>query len=166
METERLFLRAWMSGDFADLYEYSKLEGIGMADTQKTLDGYISGGQNFAVVLKERNKVIGSVGFGDVTLDDDAYKHLRKKGVGYCLSREYWGRGIMTEAVRAVIDWLFDNTDTELIFCGCSDENTRSRRVIEKCNFTFIGTETFSDGGEIINGRNYVLLRENYCTKV
>jgi len=174
IETVRLILRAWKDTDLLDLYEYAKVEGVGesagwtrhttIEDSKKALNGYISGDNVFAIVYKETNKVIGSVGVGKVSADGE-YKDYIQKGIGYVLSRDYWGKGLMTEAVKAVVDWLFHNTDIEILSCGFFEGNDRSRRVIEKCGFKFVSAETFNQNDEILRGRSYSLIKSEYLSK-
>ena len=57
--------------------------------------------------------------------------------VGYCLSRAYWGKGIMSEAVACVIDYCFKELQFDFLCCGYFLENSRSKRVNEKMGFTF-----------------------------
>lgn len=169
IETDRLTLRGWKDIDLFDFHEYASIEGVGESagwthhktinETKKVLNDYIVGNHVFAIVLKDENKVIGSIGVGEVS--DNEYKDYIQKGIGYVLSRDYWGRGIMTEAVKAVIEWLFMNTNIEILSCGFFEGNDRSRRVIEKCGFRFIGTEVFNYNGETLYGKNYILAKND-----
>ena len=128
IETDRLILRAWRETDLADFYEYASVEGVGemagwnhhqsMEESRRILDFFISGKKTFALELKENGKVIGSL--------------------GYVLSRDYWGRGLMPEAVKAVIDYCFQELSFDYLTCGHFDRNDRSRRVVEKCGFRFL----------------------------
>ena len=63
--------------------------------------------------------------------------------IGYVLSRDFWGRGLMPEAVKRVIDWLFEEQKVDFILCGHFVRNDRSRRVIEKCGFQYVKTVDF-----------------------
>ena len=55
--------------------------------------------------------------------------------LGYWLGVDYWGKGYATEAVRAMIDHVFDDTDAEAIQAAARVTNPASRRVLEKCGF-------------------------------
>lgn len=59
--------------------------------------------------------------------------------LGYWLASPFWGRGIMTEAASAALDWFFDTTDTQTVLSGVFHFNTASMRVQEKLGFTVIG---------------------------
>ena len=147
IETERMILRSFEESDLDDLYEYASVPGVGeMAGwnhheskekSKEILDIFINEDKVFAIVFKESGKVIGSLGVEKYGLEDrltefDGY-HGRE--IGYVLSKAYWGKGIMTEAVSAVIDYLFNVLNLDFLTCGYYDFNSQSRRVQEKCGF-------------------------------
>ena len=55
--------------------------------------------------------------------------------IGYVLSKDYWGQGIMPEAVTAVINYLFNDLNLDFLTCGYYEFNNQSKRVQEKCGF-------------------------------
>ena len=59
--------------------------------------------------------------------------------IGYCSGKQYWNRGYMTEAFRAVVQELF-SSGYKAIIVEAVEENTGSNRVIEKCGFSFVGS--------------------------
>lgn len=61
--------------------------------------------------------------------------------IGYCLGHDRWGRGIMTEAARAVIDFLFDEVGFNRIEISHATKNPASGRVAQKCGLTYEGTK-------------------------
>ena len=74
--------------------------------------------------------------------------------IGYWIGREYWGNGYAGEAVQALLQRIFTDLDADRVFISCYDINEQSRRVIEKCGFTYHHTNEnlFSDN---LNSRNY-----------
>ena len=58
--------------------------------------------------------------------------------VGYVLSKDYWGRGLVPEAVKAVIGYCFGVLNYDYLLCGHFIWNEQSRRVIEKCGFRYL----------------------------
>lgn len=171
IETERLILRSWQETDAADLYEYASVEGVGeMAgwchhrdseDSRAVLNMFIRDKKTFALELKENGKVIGSLGLEPLGADPaEGEKYGRE--IGYVLSKEYWGRGLMPEAVRSVIDYCFHTLGYDYLTCGHFPQNDQSRRVIEKCGFVFFGESIFEtqyDTAEI--SRNYIIHNPN-----
>ncbi|MTI43780.1 RimJ/RimL family protein N-acetyltransferase [Roseibium hamelinense] len=59
--------------------------------------------------------------------------------IGYWLGQRFWGRGYMSEAVHAVIAWLFENTSHNAIKSEAMDENPASLRVMQKMGFRVVG---------------------------
>lgn len=147
IETERLILRPFGEEDLGDFYEYASVEGVGemagwkhhesIDESQKILDSFIYSDMDFAICLKENNKVIGTVGIerygseGALTEFKDYYG----RQLGFVLSKDYWGKGLMPEAVNAVIDYLFNELDYDFLLCGYYNFNERSKRVQLKCGF-------------------------------
>lgn len=147
LETERLLLRPFAQSDLCDFYEYASVEGVGemagwkhhesIEKTKEILDMFINEKKTFAIVLKENNKVIGSLGVEKYGMEEalTEFSHYKGREIGYVLSKDYWGRGIMPEAVRAVIDYLFHELNLDFLTCGYYDFNHQSKRVQEKCGF-------------------------------
>ena len=149
IETERLILRPFSQSDLEDFYAYASVPGVGeMAgwphhqsiETSKTvLQSFVANKDVFALFHKTDRKVIGSLGLhSSWTNEDKQYKNLKAKEIGYVLAKDYWGQGLVPEAVTAVIDYRFENFDVEAFSIGHFVENIQSKRVIEKCGFTFI----------------------------
>lgn len=147
IETDRLILRAFRQSDLDDFYEYASVEVVGeMAgwkhheskeESQKILDMFIDNDEVFAICFKETNKVIGSLGveaYGEEKALAELYDYKGRE-IGYVLSKDYWGRGIMPEAVKAVMDYLFNDLNLDFLICGYYDFNGQSKRVQEKCGF-------------------------------
>lgn len=147
IETERLLLRPFRRSDLYDLNEYASVEGVGemagwkhhetLEETRSVLDGFISEDKTFAIVLKESGKVIGSLGVEEYGMEEALTEFYDYKGreIGYALSKDHWGKGIMPEAAGAVIDYLFNVLDLDFLTCGYYEFNTQSKRVQEKCAF-------------------------------
>lgn len=88
----------------------------------------------WAIELRELGQVIGSL---SVVRTDEATESAE---LGYCIGRAWWGRGLMTEAVRAVIAYLLTDCGFRRV-CACHDaENPASGRVMLKSGMTREGT--------------------------
>ena len=101
LETERLMLRAWKENDLEDFYEYAKVDGVGqmagwnphasIQESKMILDMFINEKKTFALELKEKQKVIGSLGLEELSISlNEEYDNLRGREVGYVLSKDYW----------------------------------------------------------------------------
>lgn len=147
IETERLILRPFVNSDLDDFYEYAKVEGVGeMAGwhhhenrqkTQEILNKFISEDKTFAIFHKKDQKVIGSLGVEMYGMEEALTEFCNYYGreIGYVLAKDYWGKCIMPEAVKAVIDYLFNELNLDFLTCGYYDFNNQSKRVQEKCGF-------------------------------
>ncbi len=149
LETERLIIRAWKETDLEDFYEYAKVDGVGqmagwnphqsVQESKTILEMFIKGKNEFALELRENHKVIGSLGLEKMSLSlGGEYDNLAGREIGYVLSKAYWGRGLMPEAVKAVIAYYFQNEKYDYLICSHSVTNNQSKRVIEKCGFQFV----------------------------
>ena len=147
IETERLILRPWKQTDLDDFFEYASVDGVGeMAGwkhhenkekSQSILDLFINDDRTFAIVLKDNNKVIGSLGVEKYGMEKVLSEFFDYQGreIGFVLSKDYWGKGLMPEAVKAVIDYLFNVANLDFLTCGYYEFNNQSKKVQEKCGF-------------------------------
>ncbi len=147
IETERLVLRSFKQTDLDDFYEYASVDGVGemagwkrhknIDESQNVIKSFISEDKVFAICLKKSNKVIGSVGIEKYGLEDalTEFGDYYGRELGYVLSKDYWGRGLMPEAVNAIKDYLFDELDYDFLICGYFNFNEQSKRVQIKCGF-------------------------------
>lgn len=147
LRTERLLLRPWKQEDLDNFFEYASVDGVGQMagwlphenkeTTQMILDSFITHKKTFA--LEYEGKVIGSLGIESYKEDEfPELDNLRGRSIGYVLSKDYWGRGLMPEAVQAVIHYLFETVKLDFIVISHFLRNQRSRRVIEKCGFSYL----------------------------
>ena len=147
LETERLLLRPFEAADLNDFYEYASVEGVGemagwrhhesIAKSQEILDMFIREDKTFAIILKENNKVIGSLGIEKYGMEHalTEFDGYQGREIGFVLGKDYWGQGLMAEAANAVIRYLFDDLHFDFLLCGYYDFNKQSKRVQEKCGF-------------------------------
>ena len=148
IQTNRLILRPWRETDLADLYEYASVPGVGemagwihhkdMEESKAILNMFIEGKKTLAIVYRKNGKVIGSLGIEKLKDCDELPGEWLGRELGYVLSQDYWGRGLMPEAVKAVIDYCFRVLNYDYLTCGHFVRNKQSRRVIEKCGFSFL----------------------------
>lgn len=148
LETDRLILREWKETDLNDFFEYASVDGVGqmagwqphknLEESASILKMFIDGRKTFAVVLKENNKAIGSVGIEKLSTEIDGYENMPGREIGYVLNKDYWGQGLMPEAVKAAINYCFETAGCDYLLCSCFPQNTQSARVIEKCGFHFV----------------------------
>lgn len=87
---------------------------------------------NFAIVIKD--KAVGCIGFES---QGDIFR--RTAEIGYWLGEDYWGKGVMTEVVKAVTAYAFHNFDLCRLYAGVFATNPASVRVLEKTGYQFEG---------------------------
>ena len=148
IETQRMILRPWRKTDVADLFEYASVDGVGQRcgwlphknpeESGMILDMFIREKKTFALELKDTGKVIGSIGLEERDADLGIDEALKGREIGYVLNKDYWGRGLMPEAVNAVIDYCFRQLSFDWLTCGHFLWNDQSRRVVEKSGFRYV----------------------------
>jgi RimJ/RimL family protein N-acetyltransferase len=77
----------------------------------------------YNITLKESSEVIGMI---------DPRIEGPKVGIGYGAARAHWGKGYVTEATHAIIDWAFHQRSIYRVYATTDVENVASRRVLEK----------------------------------
>ena len=110
----------------------------------------------FAYAITQNDRAVGSIGAfrqGNI--------HRQTAELGYYLAEEYWGRGIMTEAIRQLCGIVFDTTDILRIYAEPFAYNTGSRRALEKAGFRYEGTmkNNAVKNGKVLDMALYSLTR-------
>lgn len=174
LETPRLLLRPFREEDAADLYEYARDPRVGppagwqphksLEESREIIRTVFINPNTFAVVNKRDGKVIGSAGFvgrhrEELPGPDDE--------IGYSLSHDYWGQGLIPEAVEEILRYGFEELGLACIWCGHYDFNDKSRRVVEKCGFLYRFTEkTWVElMGEERRELHYALTKEEWLAR-
>ena len=150
LETERLILRRvrledaeaayknWCTSDKVSKYVlWEKHKNI--EETKALYDIWVKDYENldiyrWIVELKSTHEVIG-------TIDVPSKRYLRfdVAEIGYCYSEAYWNKGYGTEALKAVIKFLFEEVGFEVIFAQHSTLNPGSGRVMQKSGMKYEG---------------------------
>lgn len=109
------------------------------------------------IVLKEIGEPIGSI---SVVRQND---RVEEAEIGYCLGSKWWHRGIMSEALAAVIDYLFTEVGMNRIAARHDPNNPHSGGVMRKCGMIYEGTTLSSDKNNqgICDAAHYAILRRD-----
>ncbi|MCB7306074.1 GNAT family N-acetyltransferase [Bariatricus massiliensis] len=133
-------------------YPYTEQDGLeyisGMFSADKS--------ETFAFAVTTESKVIGSIGiFRQKNI------HRQTAELGYFIAEGYWGKGIMTEAVKQSCKYVFDNSDIIRIYAEPFAYNAASCRVLEKAGFQYEGTlrNNAVKNGKVIDMKMYSLLK-------
>jgi [ribosomal protein S5]-alanine N-acetyltransferase len=87
---------------------------------------------SYNLAIEYEGKTVGWIGIGEA--DEEEKKDL---DFGYALKREYWGKGIMTEALRLVLDLCFQTMPINRITGECETQNVASRIVMKNAGMIF-----------------------------
>lgn len=149
IKTDRLVLRPFKDCDLEDFYEYAKTPGLGemagwphhesIDDTRKVLERFKK--NKDVLAIEKDGKVIGSIGLHPV--DDEFYKDFedgKGKEIGFVLSEDFQRQKIMTEAVKALMKYAFEDLDLDFISAGYFRNNFKSRAFQKKLGFTYYGS--------------------------
>ncbi len=173
LETPRLILRPLRAEDLEDFYAYCSVPGVGelagwphhksLEESKEVLDMMIAEGISLGLELKSTGHLIGTVCIDELESSPEI-ENCRGLIMGYDLSMDDWGQGLMPEAVRAVCGYVFDILGYDYISAGIKPENTRSIRVAEKCGLRFFRIREFPlEDGSIESDRLYLLKRGDFC---
>ncbi len=111
---------------------------------------------HWAIVLKDNgNEPIG--GISAVQMNED----ISMVHIGYCLGRAWWRRGIMSEALKAVMDFMFDTVEVNRVESRHDPMNPNSGKVMQKCGMKYEGTLRSADRNNqgICDACYYALLK-------
>ena len=164
LETERLIIRKFIETDFEDFCEFTmdeelcRMTGrdlITDAESARPTFEWLMNKEERGYVLeyKENRKVIGNLTVGKVpphVLEHPEVQGKKGEALSFSISRKYQRRGLMYEAVSAVIRQLFQE-GTEYINCGYFDFNVASEQLQKKLGFDYLTKETFQGNGGMIN---------------
>ena len=173
--TPRLQLREFSEGDFDALREieadvevlrYRSRRTISEDDTREFLWDcqslrLTSGRMKYpwAIVLRQENRLVGQIGLTRFQ------ERAGEAFLWYSLNRLYWGRGIMTEALAAVLEYGFNQLDLSSIHASCHADNRASWRVMERAGLQRLdGRSVKSPTGGTYVEYHYALTRAEWVT--
>ena len=178
IQTERLLLRKVTPGDAEDMLAYISDPEVARHTTWEPYDSieqvrdhlrsvisnYERGEPaNWGVTLRESDRLIGMCGFMAGSWEPE----YARASLGYAIAREYWDRGLTTEAVRAAIAFGFNHLSLNRIEARCIAENTASERVMQKAGLSYEGTlrDYVFRKGAYRDYKVYSILRREHSSK-
>lgn len=175
LETGRLILRRYVNADAAAMYKNwasdeevtrfltwpthpnQEVSGRVIEDwvNQYSDDSYY----HWAIILKDN----GEEPIGDIAVVS-LKENVSMAHVGYCIGRNWWHQGITSEALKAVMEFLFDVVDVNRIEARHDPRNPNSGKVMEKCGMKYEGTLHSSDWNNqgICDACYYALLKSEH----
>lgn len=151
LQTERLTLRSPRSDDAETIYQelgcnpaitrytgwnpYTSLEA-----TRQVIAGNIAENEGaklagFSWIIEDGGELAGTVGAYDYAEDDKSIE------IGYSIIESKWGKGLASEAARAVADWLLTIEGIDRIKAWTDKDNLASIKVLERACFTRAGSD-------------------------
>lgn len=175
IETERLILRQFKEADATDMFNnwasddtvtkflswptHSDIE-VSKELLKMWVNEYRNEEHyNWAIEIKENESVIGSIGLMNID------NNIENCEIGYCISRAFWNKGVMTEAFSAIINFAFKEVGFERITGRHHVENIASGRVMKKCGLKYEGTLRKIhriNTGSLVDCKYYSILKEDY----
>lgn len=164
-------IRKWELSDAADLaavisnkkVQDNLRDGLPYPYTQQDGTDFISAmlaadkNETFSFAVTIDNKAIGSIG-----VFRQSNIHWQTAELGYYIAEEYWGKGITTEAVKQICEYVFRKSNIIRIYAEPFAYNKASCRVLEKAGFQYEGTlrKNAVKNGKVLDMKMYSLLRE------
>lgn len=148
LETPRMVLRKLVPRDASDMYEYSSNSNVtrfltwteheSLRYTKQYIRYIISRYRtgdflDWGIVLKSNDKMIGTCGLTSIDTENS------RAEIGYVLNPDYWNNGYASEAVRAVIEYLFNVIGVNKVEARIMTGNLPSASVLKKCGLRFEG---------------------------
>lgn len=175
LETERLILQRFERGHFENMFELRSNDEVmryverprpvsvdEMEAFLKTNDELLEKKEGIAwvIMLKEPSVMVGTIGFWRMKKE-----HYRAE-IGYMLLPQYWKKGIMGEAMNAVLSYAFDKMKLHSVEADINPDNEASAAILER--FGFIREAFFRENfywkGVFLNSAIYSLLEHDYRT--
>lgn len=173
VDTSRLLLRRFCAEDCNDMlnnwissekiqFEYGEPVYTTESQVKELLDKWIDNYSNsdfyrWAIIEKESNENIGQIAFCKV------YSDCKTAEIEYCIGEKFWGKGYAVEALSAVINHTFENSDFDRLEAYHRAENMKSGRVLEKSDMHVTDTvQRFVREGVMPHGEVcYCIMRDD-----
>lgn len=152
LETKRCILRMMTLDDYEDLFEFYNNEDhlkflpfkkhYNSLDTKKFIRSFFIDNYNqgkighYAIVLKDSDKVIGNIGFNNISTTDIEGE------IGVCLNPNYCGNGIIHEILIEILRYGFAELKLNRVYAVAFDGNTSSINILKHYNFNYVGEVT------------------------
>lgn len=173
IETQRLLITPWTESreDAEGLYAYAKDPDVGpnagwkphesVEESAMIIREMFIPETTWAIREKESGRIIGSIGL----MPDKRREDVNSREMGYSLAKDCWGKGYMTEAAKALMNYGFEEYGLVVMAICTGPDNKRSQRVIEKCGFKYEGRQR--KGYHIYDGTDrdnlvFSILREEW----
>ena len=130
-----------------------------LTDAEKWLDMVGSKQEDIILAIEIQGEAAGGIGLHGMR---DVYRYNAE--IGYWLSEQYWGRGIISDAIGAMVEYAFKQTRWPRIFATVFERNLPSMKALEKNGFTkeAIHKKTVMKEGKMLDEHHYTILKEQW----
>ena len=145
LETTNFVLRPITLDDTKDLYEYYSIPEVvkflpikvhkTTLDTKNFIKSFFINNYqkgkigHYGIVLKSENKIIGNVGFNNIS------KYAKNGEIGICINPKYWGNNLASELAQVLIEYGFNELNLKYIYAITYEDNIYSQKVLKNLNF-------------------------------
>lgn len=166
-------LRPWKQEDLASVVKHADNPAItscmsdGFPDTESKWEAFLKFAVNAAEVLYYAIEV-GGAAVGGIGVSPQREENQKSGELGYWISEVYWGKGVMTRAVREMVERTFTRFDIDRIFAAPYAANFASHRVLEKAGFVLEARleKSVMKAGVATDQLIYVVNRHSWNTMV
>lgn len=173
LRTERLILRRFTTDDAKGMFEnWASDERVtkfltwqphkSADETVELLKNWVDSYESLTTynwLIEFEGKAIGNISVVRIS------ERSENADLGYCMGVNYWNKGLMTEAAKAVIEYLFEEVGMHKIRIKHAVKNPASGRVAQKCGLAYEGTERESfkaENGEFLDIASYAILKQEW----
>ncbi|HEY9433560.1 MAG TPA: GNAT family protein [Blastocatellia bacterium] len=173
LETERLVLREIVQADAEDLFHifsdeetmryWSCLPYKSVDQAHRLIEGLAKAplagvGINWAITLRGDERLVGKCGYNEWR------KAHRRGDISYIVAREQRGKGVVSEALGAMLDYGFDHMNLHSVEAGVTPGNEASTRMLQRLGFRLEGhlRENFLTDRGFVDSLIYSLLRSDW----
>jgi len=181
LETERLIFRRFIKEDLEpifrncwsdpDVWKWTNYEPMNSINDVLTLNNIFtdywfakyeqSDFYNWAIQLKSSGEVIGRIRGG---IPNDHINRINQIELAWELGQNWWNQGLMTEAVKRVVDFFFNEIGFDRIYTAHAHKNPASGKVMQKCGMIYEGTmrQALNKNNGLQDKVNYAILADDY----
>lgn len=164
LSSNRILLRPWQESDAEVLYKYASDPEIGeragwpphesVEESREIIRTIFNNPTTWAIELRETGEAIGAMGYMPVC-ELNLPARSNEPLVGYWIGKPYWNKGICTEALQLMLEYIRKETNYTSLICSHFIDNPASGRVMEKCGFVPTGETAIDE--ELHTGKNRLM---------
>lgn len=176
LESKRIYLRLFEEKDAQQLLKwginprYHKMAGFeeyhNLTEAVNGVKQYMARPESYVICLRQNNEVIGLVELYERGLDEKSGL-LKTKEVGFLLDQAFEGHGYMTEALKLILNYAFNEKGQLEIWAGTFSDNEKSRKLLKTLGFQYVYTVDYTQVSALFSFKEkYYLLKKEEWLKM